>query len=36
MQMIKYNGNMWTWAEFKKYWGNKTIGGWLFDDLKEN
>lgn len=30
---MEYNGNRWTWNEFKKYWKQKAVGGWVFDDI---
>ena len=32
--LMKYNGNHYTWTQFKDYWANKPTGGWLYDDLK--
>ena len=32
--MMQYNGNTYTWTQFKKYWSSKVTGGWLYDDLK--
>ncbi len=34
--LIDYNGKHYTWIEFKQYWGAKTVGGWLFDDVRQN
>ncbi len=30
-----YNGNKYTWTQFKQYWRTKPTGGWIYDDLKE-
>lgn len=29
---MQYNGKKYTWTEFKAYWKDKVVGGWLFDD----
>jgi len=29
---IEYNGKVMTWFEFKKYFSEKNIGGWLYTD----
>ena len=34
--MMHYNGNNYTWTQFKDYWAKKPTGGWLYDDLKAN
>lgn len=31
---MEYNGNRYTWTQFKDYWAKKPTGGWLYDDLK--
>jgi hypothetical protein len=30
--LIRYNGKEYSWVEFKKYWKEKSHGGWHFDD----
>ena len=32
---MEYNGNKYTWTQFKDYWAKKPTGGWLYDDLKD-
>ncbi len=29
---MKYNGQQYSWVQFKDYWKAKKHGGWLFDD----
>ena len=33
---MEYNGNKYTWKQFKVYWQKKTVGGWLFDEDNMN
>lgn len=33
--MMEYNGNKYSWTQFKDYWAKKPTGGWLYDDLKD-
>lgn len=33
---MQYNGNKYTWKQFKHYWAKKPVGGWLFDDDNMN
>ena len=33
--IMQYNGNKYTWTQFKQYWANKPTGGWNYDDLKK-
>lgn len=33
---MEYNGNKYTWTQFKDYWAKKPTGGWLYDDLKNH
>ncbi len=30
---MKYEGNQYTWTQFKDEWANKSVGGWLYDDI---
>ncbi len=30
--LIKYNGQFYTWIQFKDYWKSKKHGGWIYDD----
>jgi hypothetical protein len=34
--IMEYNGNKYTWTQFKQYWANKPTGGWIYDDLKKD
>lgn len=36
MDLMKYNGNEWTWLQFKDYWKRKPTGGWIYDDTVKN
>jgi hypothetical protein len=31
--IMKYEGNQYTWTQFKDEWANKSVGGWLYDDI---
>ncbi len=31
---MMYNGQQYSWVQFKEYWKAKMPGGWLFDDTK--
>lgn len=31
-----FNGHLMTWTQFKDFWKKKDVGGWLYDDLKDN
>lgn len=33
---MEFNGNKYTWTQFKDYWAKKPTGGWLYDDLKNH
>lgn len=34
--IMEYNGNKYTWTEFKDYWAKKPVGGWLYDDTHKD
>ena len=32
---MQYNGNRYTWTQFKGYWASKPVGGWHYDDTSK-